>query len=97
VIRSGIAALGRLALFLAGAAFLAALSLLVLGSWLVAFPILRKSPRERRRRAAVDLASNALQLLMTFQGSMAERAAQAAEYAGQAPGEAAGPDASDRA
>lgn len=59
-------ALGSLALLLACTAGLVALSCLLFGSFLISYPALRKSPRERRLRASADLAAAGLQLLQTF-------------------------------
>lgn len=66
MIRALFKALGSLALAAAGLAFLTAVSLLVLGSFIATWPILRLSPRERRLRASVELAAAGLTLLSTF-------------------------------
>lgn len=58
--------LGNLALLAASAAFLVSVSLLLFGSFLITWPILRKSPRERRMHAVAEMASAGLVLLSTF-------------------------------
>lgn len=66
MIRNLLGLFGRFTLMLASAAFLTAVGLLVLGSWLVTFPIMRLSPRERRIRATVDLAAATVATLGAF-------------------------------
>lgn len=58
---------GRLVLLAATAAFLTAVSLLIFSSFLMTWPLLRKSPRERKLIAAAELASAGLTLLGTLQ------------------------------
>lgn len=58
--------IGRLALWLASMAFLTGVSLFVIGSFLLTWPLLRLSPRDKRIRAGVDFASSAMTLLTTF-------------------------------
>ena len=58
--------IGRVALLLASMAFLAGVSLFVFGSFLLTWPLLRLSPRDRRVKAGVDFASSAMTLLTVF-------------------------------
>jgi len=67
MIKAFAANLGRLTLLLATTAFLTAVSLFLLGSYLMTWPILRKSPRNQRIEAAVTLAQAGMALLATFQ------------------------------
>jgi hypothetical protein len=61
--------LGKLTLLLATTAFLTAVSLFLLGSYLMTWPILRKSPRNQRIEATINLAQAGMALLTTFQGN----------------------------
>ena len=56
---------------LATCAFLVAVSLFVIGSYILTWPLLRLSPRERRIRATVDFASSAMATLTAFTGDKA--------------------------
>ena len=49
--------LGQLALSLAAMTFIAAASLFVVGAFLTTWPIMRLSPRDRRVKATIDLAT----------------------------------------
>lgn len=49
--------LGRVALFVASAALIVAASLFLLGSYLVTWPVLRLSPRQRHLQAGMNLAA----------------------------------------
>jgi hypothetical protein len=66
MIAAGFRLVGRLALLTASAALITAVSLLVLGGFLMTFPVLRLSPRDRRIKSAVDLTVAALALAATF-------------------------------
>lgn len=55
--------IGKLTLLLAATAFLTAVSLFLLGSYILTWPILRKSPRERRIAASVELATAGMAML----------------------------------
>lgn len=58
--------LGRVALSLAAVAFLTTAALFVVGSYMVTWPVLRLPPRERRVRAAMDLASAGMATMQAF-------------------------------
>lgn len=60
---------GKFALLSAGMAFLTAVSLFLLGSFLLTWPVLRMTPRDRRVRAAVDLLSAGMTAMQVFGGS----------------------------
>jgi cytochrome c oxidase assembly factor CtaG len=63
--------------WLATMAFITGLSLLIVASYFLTWPILRKSPRERRIKATMEFASATLALLSTFSAeSLAKFAAQ---------------------
>ena len=64
--------LGRLALLAATAAFLTGVSLLILGSYLMTWPVLRKSPRNQRLSATIDMATAGLALLAAYGRAPAE-------------------------
>lgn len=64
--------LGKLALLAATAALLTAVSLLLVGSYLMTWPVLRKSPRNRRIQATVELATAGMALLMAYQTKAGE-------------------------
>jgi hypothetical protein len=66
MIRSMFRGAGRIALWAATMAFLAGVSLLLAGSWLLTYPVLRKSPRERRLKASMDFVSSGIALLTAF-------------------------------
>lgn len=61
--------LASLALWAAGAAFITGVTLLLVGSWLATWPLLRMSPRDRRVRAALDLVASGVALAGAFQKS----------------------------
>jgi hypothetical protein len=63
MIRTIFAGLGKLALAAATMAFLTAVTLLVASAFLTTFPLLRISPRERRLKAAVELAGAGLAMM----------------------------------
>lgn len=58
--------LAGFALLAAGLAFVTAVSLLLLGSFIATWPIMRRSPRDRKVRAMVDLASSVMVALSAF-------------------------------
>lgn len=58
--------LARLALLACTASFLTAVSLLLIGSFLMTWPVLRKSPRDQKLAATVDMATAAMVLLSKF-------------------------------
>lgn len=58
--------LGKLALFVATAAFLTSVSLFLLGAFCLTWPIMRKSPKERRIAATVNLAQAGLTTIQAF-------------------------------
>lgn len=60
--------LGKLAFAAATAAFLTAVSLFLLGAFLMTWPIMRKSPRSKRIKASSDLAAAAITALGAFTG-----------------------------
>lgn len=62
--------LGRWAVILATTAVLSVASLMVFGTFLITWPILRMSPRDRRLRVTADLVS---QLMTTVAVYSAER------------------------
>lgn len=66
MIRAMFAGLGKLALAAATMAFLTATALLVLSAFLVTFPVLRCSPRERRMKASMELAAAGLAVIGAF-------------------------------
>lgn len=66
MIRAFFKGLGSLAFLAATAAFLTAVSLFLLGSFLATWPILRKSPRERRIKATADLAAATIAAIGAF-------------------------------
>lgn len=74
MIRKAFAALGRFILLLASLAFVAALSLFVFGTFLLTWPILRLSPRDRKLRATVNLASSAMTLFTVLGEAQATKA-----------------------
>lgn len=80
MIRTLFKGLGRFALTLATMAFLAAVSLFVLGGFLLTWPILRLSPRDRKIKATMDLAQSAMTMLTVFsQDSVEKMMAEALE------------------
>lgn len=74
MIRTLFAALGRFLLFLCGLAFVTAVSLFVFGSFMLTWPILRLSPRDRKLRATVNFASAAMTMVTIFGEASAARA-----------------------
>ena len=64
--RNTLAALGRMMLTVATMAFLAGVSLFIVGSYLMTWPILRLSPRNRRLQVATQLASAVLATVREF-------------------------------
>lgn len=61
--------LGKLALLAASAAFLVSISLLIGGSFLMTYPLLRKSPKNRRMQATMQMASAGMLLLSTLRSN----------------------------
>ena len=59
-------AAGRFAIWLATMAFLAAVSLFIIGGFLLTWPLLRMSPRDRRIKATVDFATSTMALATVF-------------------------------
>lgn len=73
-------ALGRVALFLVAALFLALVSIFVVAVFLLTWPLHHSSPRERRLKATTDFAASLMTLLGAFsEGSV--RSALAAQMA----------------
>lgn len=66
MIRALFRGLGSLAIWAASLAFITAVSLLLLGSWLATFPLLRINPRQRRLEAGMEIASAMFKLASTF-------------------------------
>lgn len=66
MIRGIFRGLGGLAFFAATMAFLTAISLLLFGSFLMTWPLLRKSPRDRKIKAATDLAVAGMTAIQAF-------------------------------
>lgn len=66
MIRALFRALGNLALLAVSMALLSAVSLLLFGSFLLTWPILRKSPKEKRLQATVQLASAVLTTVQAY-------------------------------
>lgn len=60
------ALLGRMVLFLAACAWIAAVSLFVVGAWLVSWPIMRMNPRSQRVQALIMGAVALSTLLRVF-------------------------------
>lgn len=60
------AALGRLCLLGVALTFIIGATLLLFGSYLLTWPVMRKSPRNKRIKASVDLASAALVWMQAF-------------------------------
>lgn len=59
--------LGHVAMFTVAAALITVASLFIMGAYLTTWPILRTSPRNRKVRATVDLASAGMTFLSIFQ------------------------------
>ncbi len=59
--------LATFAFWAATLAFLTGVSLFLLGSFIATWPIMRKSPRNRRIKASMDLAAAAMTALTAFQ------------------------------
>jgi hypothetical protein len=57
---------GRFALTLATMGFLVTLSLFLMASYMLTWPLLRTSPRERRLRASAELASAVMGAIQAF-------------------------------
>lgn len=71
---------GKLFLFLAAMAFLALVSVFVIGSFILTWPILRMSPRDRRIKSSMDFASSGMTMLTAFtDGSIRKAVADAME------------------
>lgn len=64
--------LGKLTLLLVSLTVITGLSLLLFGSYLLTWPMLRLSPRDRKIRAMVDLSSAALAALAALQPAHAD-------------------------
>lgn len=84
---------GRIALWLATMAFLSAVGLFVVGSFLLMWPILRMSPREKRIKATMDFASAGMTMLTAFSDAgikkmIAELGEKDIDHAGEAVDEA---------
>lgn len=71
---------GKIALLLATMAFLAVISLFVVGSFILTWPVHRSSPRERKLKASMDFAQAGMTLLTAFsEGSMRKMMEEALE------------------
>lgn len=57
---------GKLALWAATMAFLISVSLLLIGSFILTWPIMRKSPRDQKIKAMTDVAAVALEAMQVF-------------------------------
>ena len=57
---------GKLFLLAAATAFLVCVSLLLIGSYLLTWPVLRKSPRQRKLQASMELASAVVTFMSAF-------------------------------
>lgn len=57
---------GRFALFLVGMSLLTIVSLFVIGAYLTTWPIMRKSPKDRRLTALVDLATSGFGVIQAY-------------------------------
>jgi hypothetical protein len=57
---------GSIALWGASMAMIVAVSLLLFGTWLLTWPLLRKSPRDKKIKAGMELASAVMQLLQAY-------------------------------
>lgn len=57
---------GRFALLLVTMAFLTAVSLFIIGGFLLTWPLLRLSPRDRKLKATADFATAGMTLLTVF-------------------------------
>lgn len=60
---------GRFALLLVTMAFLTAVALFVIGGFLLTWPLLRLSPRDRKIKATADFATAGMTLLTAFSDS----------------------------
>lgn len=60
--------LGRFALTLATMGFLITVSMFLVASYLMTWPLLRTSPRERRLRASAELAAAVMGAVQAFTG-----------------------------
>lgn len=67
-----IRALGKLAISIAILGFLSAVSLLLLGSFLMTWPIMRKSPRDAKIQATVEMASAVMGAIQVYARKGAE-------------------------
>jgi cytochrome c oxidase assembly factor CtaG len=76
MIKSMFRGAGQVALWAATMAFLAGVSLLLVGSFLLTWPILRKSPRDRRIKATMDFAAAGLTLMTVFSDSKIKKLAE---------------------
>ena len=65
--------IGRLAFMLATMAFLASVSIFLIGAFLMTWPIMRRSPREQRLMATAELAAAAIGAVRTFAPSQEVR------------------------
>jgi hypothetical protein len=61
--------IGNLFCLVAAMAFLTSVSLFILGGFILTFPVLRVSPRNRRVQAATQIISAGMALLSTFESS----------------------------
>lgn len=66
--------LGKLTLLLVSLTIITGLSLLLFGSYLLTWPVLRLSPRDRKIRVLVDLSSAAFAALSALQPPQHENA-----------------------
>lgn len=82
---------GRIALWAATMAFLAAVSLLLAGSWLLTYPVLRKSPRDRKIKASMEFVSSGIALLTAFSDESVRKMME--ERIGKTDDDAPGSDA----
>lgn len=65
--------IAKFALFLATMAFLTAVSLFLVCSFCLTWPIMRKSPRERRIRAVAETAAAMTSMVQIFAQERSER------------------------
>lgn len=78
--RSLFKGVGKLFLLLAAMAFLALVSVFVIGSFILTWPVLRMSPRDRRLKSSMDFASSGMTMLTAFtDGSVRKAVADAME------------------
>lgn len=67
---------GRFALLLATMAFLVGVSLFIVGSYILTWPILRLSPRDQKIAALTDVAAAGMKLMTVFSASQVKALAE---------------------